>query len=103
MAMPRTDASFLMVKQPTEPDPEMFEENFTFERGGSYQPPYSSHSAGQTLPQEGGLAAPAHADHGERLAVSLGQTDIATRQRRRRGGKRVEQFLAKHIAHLSFS
>ncbi len=29
--MPRTDASFLMVKQPTEPDPEMFEETFTCE------------------------------------------------------------------------
>jgi nucleotide-binding universal stress UspA family protein len=27
--LPRTDASFLMVKQPTEPDPEMFEETFT--------------------------------------------------------------------------
>jgi nucleotide-binding universal stress UspA family protein len=29
--LPRTDASFLMVKQPTEPDPEMFEEGFTCE------------------------------------------------------------------------
>jgi nucleotide-binding universal stress UspA family protein len=29
--LPRTDASFLMVKQPTEPDPEMFEETFTCE------------------------------------------------------------------------
>jgi nucleotide-binding universal stress UspA family protein len=29
--LPRTDASFLMVKQPTEPDPEMFEEAFTCE------------------------------------------------------------------------
>jgi nucleotide-binding universal stress UspA family protein len=29
--LPRTDASFLMVKQPTEPDPEMFEESFTCE------------------------------------------------------------------------
>jgi nucleotide-binding universal stress UspA family protein len=27
--LPRTDASFLMVKQPTEPDPEMFDESFT--------------------------------------------------------------------------
>ncbi len=27
----RTEASFLMVKQPTEPDPEMFEESFTCE------------------------------------------------------------------------
>jgi nucleotide-binding universal stress UspA family protein len=27
--LPRTDASFLMVKQPTEPDPEMFEESFS--------------------------------------------------------------------------
>ena len=26
--LPRTDASFLMVKQPTDPDPEMFEETF---------------------------------------------------------------------------
>jgi len=29
--LPRTDASFLMVKQPTEPDPEMFDESFTCE------------------------------------------------------------------------
>jgi nucleotide-binding universal stress UspA family protein len=29
--LPRTDASFLMVKQPTEPDPEMFEESFSCE------------------------------------------------------------------------
>lgn len=29
--MPRTDASFLLVKQPTEPDPEMFEETFACE------------------------------------------------------------------------
>jgi nucleotide-binding universal stress UspA family protein len=29
--LPRTDASFLLVKQPTEPDPEMFEESFTCE------------------------------------------------------------------------
>jgi nucleotide-binding universal stress UspA family protein len=27
----RTEASFLMVKQPTEPDPEMFEESFACE------------------------------------------------------------------------
>jgi nucleotide-binding universal stress UspA family protein len=27
--MPRTDASFLLVKQPTEPDPEMFEDSFS--------------------------------------------------------------------------
>ena len=29
--LPRTDASFLMVKQPTEPDPEMFDESFACE------------------------------------------------------------------------
>jgi nucleotide-binding universal stress UspA family protein len=29
--LPRTDASFLMVKQPTEPDAEMFEESFSCE------------------------------------------------------------------------
>ncbi len=29
--LPRTEASFLMVKQPTEPDPEMFEESFSCE------------------------------------------------------------------------
>lgn len=29
--LPRTDASFLMVKQPTEPDPEMFEETYSCE------------------------------------------------------------------------
>lgn len=29
--LPRTDASFLMVKQPTDPDPEMFEGTFTCE------------------------------------------------------------------------
>jgi nucleotide-binding universal stress UspA family protein len=27
--LPRTEASFLMVKQPTEPDPEMFDESFS--------------------------------------------------------------------------
>jgi nucleotide-binding universal stress UspA family protein len=29
--LPRTEASFLLVKQPTEPDPEMFEESFSCE------------------------------------------------------------------------
>jgi nucleotide-binding universal stress UspA family protein len=29
--LPRTDATFLMVKQPTEPDPEMFDESFACE------------------------------------------------------------------------
>jgi len=29
--LPRTEASFLMVKQPTEPDPEMFEESYSCE------------------------------------------------------------------------
>lgn len=29
--LPRTEASFLMVKQPTEPDPEMFDESFSCE------------------------------------------------------------------------
>jgi nucleotide-binding universal stress UspA family protein len=29
--LPRTDASFLLVKQPTEPDPEMFDESFSCE------------------------------------------------------------------------
>jgi nucleotide-binding universal stress UspA family protein len=29
--LPRTDSSFLMVKQPTEPDPEMFDESFACE------------------------------------------------------------------------
>jgi len=29
--LPRTDSSFLMVKEPTDPDPEMFDESFTCE------------------------------------------------------------------------
>jgi len=29
--MARTDSSFLLVKQPTEPEPEMFEETFACE------------------------------------------------------------------------
>ena len=32
--LPRTEASFLMVKQPTEPDPEMFDESFACEVSG---------------------------------------------------------------------
>ena len=32
--LPRTEASFLMVKQPTEPDPEMFDESFACEESG---------------------------------------------------------------------
>jgi len=61
-----------------------------------------SEAFGEALPEEGGLAASAHADHGETLALDAGQMDISARVSRHRGSERVDDLLTDKLLQMSF-
>jgi hypothetical protein len=57
---------------------------------------------GEALPQEGGLAAAPHADHGHRLAFDAGQMDIAPGVVRDRCGERIGDLRPDELFNMSF-
>lgn len=57
---------------------------------------------GKNLPEQTGLAGPAHSDHRRGFAFDAGQPGITPSQCRKRQGLRINDLLMNHWAYLSF-